>query len=351
MGLLKFFVMIRYTAYKKYLYYLNHFSTPKKLLNILENRREYKSGKVRLKSYPYKYTFDPGNVCNLRCPGCHTGIKHAEMVKPAFMKLKDFKYMFDQVKDRAISIALYNWGEPFLNKEIFDIIAYANEQKVGTTLHSNFNHFNESMAEEAVKSGLTHLYLSIDGASQEVYSKYRVKGNIDTVTNNLQIMVDAKRKAKSSLPFVTWKFLKFPHNEFELETAKAKATAIGVSNFEVFDANLKLMDIYDEAADYRKEPQRIEDLTSNCKSLWASIYVGADGTVFPCSLAFRPSESFGNLLSTDFKTIWNNEKYVTSRSMFSDQSKLDNVPLPCKGCKYFLKCSSPSKQLQEILVV
>ena len=331
--------MLRYTAYKKYLYYLNHFSTPKKLFNILENRREYKNGKTILKSYPYKYTFDPGNVCNLRCPGCHTGIKHHEMVKPASMKLDDFKQMFDQVKDHALSIALYNWGEPFLNKQIFDIIAYANEQKVGTTLHSNFNHFNEAMAEEAVKSGLTHLYLSIDGASQEVYSKYRVKGEIDTVTHNLELMIAAKRKLKSSLPFVTWKFLKFPHNEAEIGAARTKAEQIGVSNFEVFDANLKLMDIYDEAENFKNKPELIDNLIEPCKSLWASIYVGADGTTFPCSLAFRPNESFGNLLQKDFKSIWNNEQYQIARGMFTAQSKLTDVPLPCKGCKYFLKCS------------
>lgn len=330
---------LRVTANRKYLYYLNQFATPKKLLNILENRREYKAGKSILKSYPYKITFDPGNICNLRCPGCHTGIKHPEMLRPAFMKLDNYKTMFNQVKDYALSVALYNWGEPFLNKQIFDIIDYTRSQKVGTTIHSNLNHFNETMADEIVQSGLTHLYLSIDGASQEVYSQYRVKGHLDQVVNNVKLLVEARKKANSKLPFITWKYLVFPFNQHEVTAAKELAMKIGVDNFEVFNAVIKLTDIYDEADNYRQHPELLKTLTKPCKSLWASIYLEPNGTVFPCSLSFRENESFGNTLDTDFKQVWNNTKYTSARGLFNVKPELDNIPNPCKGCKYYLKCT------------
>lgn len=128
------------------------------------------------------------------------------------MKYDNFVIMFDKVKDYTLSIALYNWGEPFLNKEIFKMIEYAGKNRVGTTLHSNFNHFNPEMAEQLVRSGLTHLYLSIDGAGNSTYTEYRVKGNLEKVLKNLELLVKAKEKAKSQLPFITWKYLVFPHN-------------------------------------------------------------------------------------------------------------------------------------------
>jgi len=330
---------LRVTANRKYLYYLNQFATPKKLLNILENRREYKSGKTTLKSFPYKITFDPGNICNLRCPGCHTGIKHPEMLQPRFMKLDNYKLMFNQVKDYALSVALYNWGEPLLNKQIFDIIDYTRSQKVGTTIHSNLNHFNEQMADEIVKSGLTHLYLSIDGASQEVYSQYRVKGHLDQVINNVKLLVEARKKANSKLPFITWKYLVFPFNQHEVSKAKALAMQIGVDNFEVFNAVIKLTDIYDEADNYRQQPELLKTLIKPCKSLWASIYLEPNGTVFPCSLSFRENESFGNAIDSDFRSVWNNTNYTTARGLFKENPELEGIPNPCKGCKYFLKCS------------
>ena len=330
---------LRLTANRKYLYYLNHFATPKKLLNILENRKEYKNGNTTLKSYPYKITFDPGNICNLRCPGCHTGIKHPEMLRPAFMKLDNYKTMFDQVKDHALSVALYNWGEPFLNKQIFDIIDYTRSQKVGTTIHSNLNHFNETMADDIVKSGLTHLYLSIDGASQDVYAQYRVKGHLEQVIHNLKLLIAARKKANSKLPFITWKYLVFPFNKHEVEKARSLAKEIGVDNFEVFDAVIKLTDIYDEAENYKQQPELFKTLTNPCKSLWASIYLEPNGTVFPCSLSFRENEGFGNLVQSDFKSVWNNTNYSAARGLFKNPSNTENIPMPCKGCKYFLKCS------------
>jgi len=329
---------LRYTAYKKYLFYLNNFATQKKLKNIFDNNLEYRTGKTELRSYPYKITFDPGNICNLRCPGCHTGIKHPEMIHPSMMNLTNFKLMFEKVKDHVMNIALYNWGEPFLNKHIFDIISYSNEQKVGTTIHSNFNHYNENMANEVIKSKLTHIYLSIDGASQEIYSKYRVRGKIEQVIHNLEMLVEKKKKANSKLPFITWKYLKFPFNEMEIESARKIAEKIGVDNFEVFNAVTKLTDIYDEADKYKNNPQMFKSLKDNCKSLWSSIYIEPDGTVFPCSLSFREKESFGNLINSNFMTLWNNEKYISARQLFSKIPSLENVPLPCKGCKYYLKC-------------
>lgn len=329
----------RYTAYKKYLYYLQHFATPKKLGNILKNRAEFNAGKTQLTSYPYKITFDPGNVCNLRCPGCHTGIKHHEMIKPAFMEPENYRRMFDKVKDYALSIALYNWGEPLLNKHIFEMIDYTRSQGVGTTMHSNFNHFNEGMAVNIVKSGLTHIYLSIDGATQEVYSRYRVKGNLENVIRNIEILTEVKKRMGSKLPFITWKFLKFPFNLHEVEEARAIAKKLGVDNFEVFNAVTQLTDIYDEAARFRNDPELLSTLKPKCKSLWSSIYIEPDGTVFPCSLSFRNKESFGNLSESDFMSVWNNGYYRAARSLFSAQPDWKNIPTPCNGCKFYLKCS------------
>lgn len=324
---------------------MNNFATPKKLLNVLENRREFRNLTTKLKSYPYKITFDPGNICNLRCPGCHTGIKHPEMIKPAFMHLDKFKLMFDKVKDYTFSIALYNWGEPFLNKQIFDIISYTSEQKVGSTIHSNFNHFNEKMTEDVIKSGLTHIYLSIDGATQDVYSKYRVKGKLEEVIHNLEILVDARKKANKKFPLITWKYLKFPFNADEIEKAKKLSEKIGVDNFEVFDAVTKLTDIYDEASLYKDSTALLSSLNPVCKSLWSSIYLEPDGSVLPCSLSFRKKESFGNLIDSEFMTVWNNDKYQAARALFGKHPNLENVPLPCKGCKYYLKCSKPISSL------
>jgi radical SAM protein with 4Fe4S-binding SPASM domain len=337
-------MMFRITAYRKYFYYFLNFTTTKKLLNIARSSIAMRNGQQLLRTYPYKITFDPGNICNLRCPGCHTGIKHPEMIRPSFMEFDDFVKMFNKVKDHTISIALYNWGEPLLNKQIFKMIRYARQNKVGTTLHSNFNHFNEQMAEELVKSGLTHIYLSIDGATQNVYSQYRVKGNLDKVIKNVELLVRVKKKAGSQLPFITWKYLVFPHNRHEVKAARQMAKKTGVDNFEVFTAVPKIMDLYDERKNYEDDPKLLSVLPPVCKSLWSSAYIQPDGSLMPCSLAFRKKESFGNLLHDDIATIWNNENYINARKMFDQYERTEPVS-PCSACKYSLICGENSRSV------
>lgn len=327
--------MRHYSVYNKYAHYLRNYSSSGKIGNILMNAYEARSGKIYLKSRPYKVTIDPGNFCNLRCPGCHTGIKHPEMIQPGFMKYDDFKMVFGQVQPYAISVALYNWGEPFLNKSIFDMIEHCTSKGVGTTLHSNFNVFSEEMARKAVESGLTHIYMSIDGASQEAYAKYRVRGNLDQVMENLRVLLETRKKYKSKFPIVTWKFLEFTHNAHEKEEARRRARELGVDAFEAFVGRPKLTDIYDEAEMYRasgfKNPKK-----EKCPSLWSSIYINSDGSVLPCSLAYRESEVYGNLLREELRDVWNNEKYVESRKIFAGLADEEKVPLPCRACKYYL---------------
>ncbi len=324
------------SVYSKYAYYLAKFGTPKRIGNIMHNRMEYRKKRIELKSRPYKITIDPGNFCNLRCPGCHTGIRHPEMIRPSFLKFTDYKVILGQVKDHALSVALYNWGEPFLNKEIFDIIHHTSENRLGTTIHSNFNRFTESMAVNAVKSGLTHIYLSIDGATQAAYEKYRVRGNIENVLDNVKTMLETRRRMNSKYPLITWKFLVFDHNKHEVDKAAQMARDIGVDAFEVFTAHPKLMDIYDEAENYRKDPVLLQNLQGHCKSLWASLYVNPDGSVLPCSLSYRDNERFGNLIHEDLDTIWNNTSFTNARKMFTSDIPPSEIPLPCRHCKYSL---------------
>jgi radical SAM protein with 4Fe4S-binding SPASM domain len=262
--------------------------------------------------------------------------------------MEDFKTIFDQLSPHIFHQAMYNWGEPFLNKRIFDMIAYANENGVGTTVHSNLNHFSEGMAENCVKSGLTHVYLSIDGASQPVYEIYRKKGNLDRVLANLELLLAARKRHQSKFPFITWKFLQFNHNVQEEERARAMAERIGVDNFEVFRASENLMDIRDEANGYLKEPKKLNALPPQCASLWSSIYISPDGSVLPCSLAFRASEVFGNLLQNKIGEVWNGDKYRMARQFFTSPESAPAPPSPCNGCKYFLKCAFATGRYPEL---
>ena len=65
------------------------------------------------------------------------------------------------------------------------------------------------------------------GVTQEVYEKYRVGGNLETVLNNLKKLIAVKKLYNSSTK-VQWDFIVMKHNEHQIEEAKKMASDFGV---------------------------------------------------------------------------------------------------------------------------
>jgi MoaA/NifB/PqqE/SkfB family radical SAM enzyme len=142
-------------------------STPRKLAKVW--------------GYPYHYVVDPTNICILHCPLCPTGRGTLKRSRGK-MALDDFKKLIDEVAEYAYFLDLYNWGEPFLHPQIFDMINYASSRNISTRVSTNLNYFDVGMAEQAVVSGLEELVISLDGADQETYETYRVGGSLERGT-------------------------------------------------------------------------------------------------------------------------------------------------------------------------
>ncbi len=329
-------------TYFKYLYYLMHHGSLKKVRNNILNNIEKKLKKVYLKSLPINITIEPCNSCNLSCPGCVTGVNCAGSIPPGMLTLDQFKYIFAQIKDYVFNISLYKWGEPFLNKDIFLIIAHATSNRCGTTIHTNFNIFDESMAEQAVTRGLTHIYLSIDGATQETYEKYRRGGNLARVLKNIEILINTKKKLRSKFPILTWKYLYFPHNVHEIELAKLMAKRLGVDVFEAFPANLDNVSTFGTGRFYDLASGTVTTVTAHsCDSLWNSLIIYPDGSLLPCCQAFRTKDVFGNIYNQPLRTIWNNDDFITLRKTIKTRKIGQGVRYPCRECEVI-------KKLQEV---
>src|SRR5262249_34366480 len=174
--------------------------TPRRLFNYHLARREFARGRTRLRSYPLKLTVESTSVCNLRCPACFTGIGEAGRrrgaVPPEF-----FTALMDVLGSYLLEVEFTNWGEPLLNQHLEDMVEVAARSGTTTTFSTNFSFpFTPQRAERLVRSGLTSLGVSIDGARQETYEQYRVGGDLALVLRNCELVQDAKRRLGSRRP-------------------------------------------------------------------------------------------------------------------------------------------------------
>jgi len=301
------------------------------------NREEYILG------YPYWLTIDPTNFCTLKCPFCPTG--QGRNSRPKMMlSLDNFKRIIDELGPYLIHIDFCNWGEPLLNKQIYQMIKSAKQYHIDTKIDSNLNQFSEQDAENLILSGLDKLIVSIDGATPETYSKYRVGGNFNRVMDNLKLLVEKKRHFNKIYPYICWQFLVFRHNEHEIEKVKRIGRDLGVDVgiTKAFIGNKDWIPLNEDYSHYRREEINNEYTYEHfkppqeamCNWPWEAVVINPNGSVSPCCSVEDEKDDFGNIFQQPFMEIWNNEKYRMARKYIKDkkiiQSKDDNICIHCR---------------------
>lgn len=317
-------------------------STPKKLANWILAKAEKHLKITRVRSYPYHYMIDPINVCILHCPLCPTGTGTLKRPRGR-MSLRDFEQIVDQIAEYAYSLDLYNWGEPFLHPQIFEMIKYASSRNIATKISSNLNYFDERMAQQTVASGLEELVISLDGADQETYETYRVGGNLAKVLSGWKALIEAKKASHSSFPIITARVLLNRHNESQIPQIKKLARTMGSDNVVVAPI-LVDSDKPGDVAEWLPTDQRRsyydyasgEDRTlrkgATCPHLWETCVISWDGGVSPCCWYDDPANDFGNVFVNSIECIWNNAFYVSSRRVFrSERVEKETICTRCRG--------------------
>ncbi|MHC4359914.1 MAG: radical SAM protein [Planctomycetota bacterium] len=338
----------QFTRIKRHVLTLLNHSTIKKLINLVAIESQHRMHLAKVKGYPYYLVIETGNVCNLKCPLCPTGLGKAGR-KRGFIRFEDFKTIIDKLYPYLYEVSMYNWGEPFLNPDIFKMIRYVAEKNIGSNLSSNLN-ITDLDPEILVATGLEFLSLSLDGTTQEVYSKYRVGGEIALVLENLEKIVMKKKQLKSRKPFIEWQFIVMKHNYHQIENARKMAKEIGVDTIRFIPVGLPfgtenkeqlarewfpyLPDGYGEK--YIKERFLQKPIKGGCFYLYRSLTANPDGSVAPCCMCWQQEDDFGNILENDFSEVWNNALFQNARALFSKKQK-NGTKTACADCPVFFR--------------
>jgi MoaA/NifB/PqqE/SkfB family radical SAM enzyme len=339
-------------SFKFYSHYLRQFvehSTLSKVANMAGIKFQKWLRIDHVKGMPYIYTIDPLNVCNLRCPLCPTGLGTLAR-KRGKLELEKYEQIIDQIAPFAYKVCLYNWGEPFLHPDIFEIIQYTSSRQVEVLISSNLNHFNAEMAEKTVLSGLDTLLVSVDGTTQDVYEKYRRKGNLSIVLNNLRLLVEAKHRLGSSKPFIYMRMLVNRFNENQIDEMKELCQQIGVDAFEVgrlyvdttnLDQIKEWLPEKEQLSAYDYSGEKLSNSWHCVDDLWQSMVINWDGGVAPCCWMHDKKNDLSNVFEVPIKDLWNGDAYISSRRVFAyggpKAGPVETICTRCKGHPQYLK--------------
>ncbi len=333
---------------KDYLKFINPFAVEtlnlKKIKNFLIACIEEENYVTKLESLPYKLIIDPTNACNLGCPLCPTGLKKSSR-KKGILKFDQFKKIIDQVKDHCIEVHLYNWGEPTLNKNLIQMLEYCDQNHIWTRISSNLSlSYKENYLEDLLRSGLSLLHVDVDGLDQEVYSKYRRKGNIDLVLNNIKKIKELKEKLNLKTPVLELAMLAMSQNEHQHSKFLEMKEELGAQEMKIdkiqHNPNMdekwlpKNKDLvyrtYEEGLANSNSAKDNE--TKQCHWPWSGMVINWDGSINPCCIIDDPNSDFDNAFNGKIKDFWNSEEYISSRSEFGDKSEITKNTI-CNVCK------------------
>lgn len=308
--------------------------------------RELKDFALTLRSRPTVLYLDTTTACNLKCPFCPTGNGDAELVQGNLTRDTFSKIVANLRVDFIQHVNFFNWGEPLLNPHLTEYIHYFSCRGKSTAISTNFSvkEHDDKFLERLVESGIGEVYVSVDGASEETYERYRIRGDFRRVLRNMKALNAAKIRLGSDSPIVYYKMLLNKFNESEIELAKQYAKDCG-AEFLLHEHFWVPPDLRDEwVADSLKEKygdlpvssyqmRRGETIHTECRQLWDSVLVSSNGDVYPCCLVSKASRKVGNLTEKHIDEILNGPKMRELRAYVTDP----NAPDPafenhCVGC-------------------
>jgi MoaA/NifB/PqqE/SkfB family radical SAM enzyme len=246
------------------------------------------------------------NRCQASCPMClrniHGGIENPSLVLTDWTLLMFQNIFTDEVLNQIKCINFCgDYGDPIMNKHIIDMCRYVKQKNSNITIIINTNasahntQWWESLAEALPKNH--KVIFAIDGLA-DTHKIYRIGTNFDMILRNANAFIGSGGNAD-------WMFIRFKHNEHQVEEAKNISEQLGFKNFSTKDSkrfgkkfpvlNKKgSIEYYIEPpSDGRIKPVEFKDLNNykqwktdvSCFALASKeLYIDANGYLMPCCL-------------------------------------------------------------------
>lgn len=272
---------------------------------------------------PFRIWVEPSSLCQLRCVMCPNSQLPSEMV--THMPLEMFRAVIDQCRDYAFDVNLTHRGEPLLNPQIVDMVAYGARAGPKIRLHTNAMLLSRERSRDLITAGLHLMSFSVDGFTKESYERIRVGGSWDRVMGNIRGFLEEKAAAGSRRPYTIIQVIEVPG--FDAEPQERQRFIREFHGLPVDEIYIKKPSNW--AGSYGVEQYGGLPLVP-CTFPWYALVVCSDGTIVPCPQDFFCRIPLGTIGKDDLMGAWRSEPMRALRAAMASRrfSGLD----PCQGC-------------------
>jgi MoaA/NifB/PqqE/SkfB family radical SAM enzyme len=306
------------------------------------------------------------NRCDSLCRTCIRTFQTLE--PPKDLTLHELTRIVDQLP-RLQRVLLHGIGEPLLNPQLLEMIAYLKARGITVVFNSDAIGLTDRKRRGLVQSGLDELRVSMDAATPETFRAVRGVPMFHRVVENVTALVELQRELGVNIPRVSLWFTVMKNNVRELPdfirlAGKIGAAEVNVQRLIYYGQGMAVQEqslygtltalesrLLAEAAELGRElgislkasgdttpeasltPEERERPWAGCQRPWNLSYVTANGNVLPCCISPWTARNYaglilGNAVQESFVEIWNGERYRRFRTQFETHE----APDPCRGC-------------------
>ncbi|MFL0197222.1 putative heme d1 biosynthesis radical SAM protein NirJ1 [Clostridium sp. WILCCON 0269] len=101
------------------------------------------------------------NTCNLKCKHCYADSKNRKF--EGELDSREAKYLIDDLAKLKVPVLLISGGEPLMRDDLFELISYAKNYNIRSTLSTNGTLIDKKTAEDLKRNGVSYVGISLDG--------------------------------------------------------------------------------------------------------------------------------------------------------------------------------------------
>jgi len=307
--------------------------------------------------YPLYMEISPAGSCNHRCVYCALDFM---AYQPRFLDVSILKSRLKEMGKLGVKSIMYaGEGEPFLHKDISEIIAATKKSGIDAAVTSNAVLFNEKISGQTLPY-LSWIKVSINAASPQTYAKIHRTREEDFGKAIKNMAYAAKNRRKNGYSCTLgMQIILLPDNYREIELLAKKAKDIGMDYLVVKPYSqhplskttsfkdikyCKYLDLAEKLkkisnADFKlifrmnamKKWDQAERNYKHCLALPFWSYIDAGGNVWACSIYLTKKKfSLGNIYKDSFKKIWESRGHANLVCWAEKELNTNNCRVNCR---------------------
>jgi len=321
-------------------------------------------------TFPRTVYWECSRKCNFNCIHCYSSSEN--ILFDGELSLVQVKKMIRELSLRGTEFLSIGGGEPLMYSHIIEVIKYATKYSVSIEISTNASLVTDDYILQLKKAGLIFVQVSLDGASEEIYSKIRRGGKLSLVVENIkklskhfvvstcmvvnkinygevEAVIDLSVSCGATyfrlIPFMevgrasTMQKLQLEKSEFQkiYQMILYKRKEIGTKIYIQLNENLVIPN--------KKNISWMPENHYGCSAGRTTCGIDPYGNVYPCSFMIFDKLICGNIKDTTLLEIWKESpvlKMLRSISKLKGKcAKCQHLDLCRGGCRaaaYLKKC-------------